>query len=475
MRDLLARVARTLRRDCQIGAGDRVALAVSGGSDSVAMLFLVRALAPDLGFDLAGILHLNHRLRGAQSDEDEAFVRQLAARLGLPVAVGAVDVAADARARRISIETAARDARYTFFARAAADVGATLVATGHTLDDQAETVLLRLLRGAGTRGLSGIRARRGAIIRPILHVRRAETRAYLVARDEPWREDASNADRSILRNRIRHEVLPVLTSVAPGGARALARLAALAHDDEMFLMEAAIKNLPALVVSEEGADVDVSEAKLDSKGLSLLPVAVGRRVIRAMAAQVAPDASLSAAHVEAVLALAATDKPAGHLDLPGLVVERRGAGLTFTRPVDPSGTAGGSPVWPARALELPGIVRVPEAGLTIRAHAGSGTDGEWTRLGAGAAAIQLQSIRLPLFVRNRRPGDRFRPLGAPGRRKLQDVFVDRKVPRAERDRVPLIVDADDRIVWVAGLVVAHDCRVTAPEAGVLILEKRKAE
>jgi tRNA(Ile)-lysidine synthase len=162
--------------------------------------------------------------------------------------------------------------------------------------------------------------------------------------------------------------------------------------------------------------------------------------------------------------------------LPGLVVERRGAGLSFIRPVDGAGAgADASPVWPARALDLPGMVTVPEAGVTIRVETGSGADSQWTRLGSGAAAIQLQSIRLPLFVRNRRPGDRFRPLGAPGRRKLQDVFVDRKVPRAERDRVPLIVDADDRIVWVAGLAVAHDCRVTVPEDGVLILEKRKAE
>jgi tRNA(Ile)-lysidine synthase len=279
-----------------------------------------------------------------------------------------------------------------------------------------------------------------------------------------------------LRNRIRHEVLPVLTSVAPGGARALARLAALAHDDEMFLMAAAIKSLPALVVSEEGTDADAGEAKLDWKGLTLLPPAVSRRVVRAMAVRVAPDASLSAAHVEAVLALAATDKPVGHLDLPGLVVERRGAGVAFIRPPGASGTAAGSSqVWPARALDLPGFVRVPEAGVTIGARAGTGSNQEWTRFDSGAAAVQLGSIKLPLFVRNRRPGDRFRPLGAPGRRKLQDVFVDRKVPRAERDRVPLIVDADDRIVWVAGLVVAHDCRVTAPEDGVLILEKRKAE
>jgi tRNA(Ile)-lysidine synthase len=467
MRDLHARVARAIRDDCRIDAGDRVAIAVSGGSDSVALFWLLHELAPDLGFALAGLVHVNHQLRGAESDGDEAFCRRLADRMALPIAVASVDVAADAAGRRVSIEVAARDARYAFFEHAASGLGATVVLTGHTLDDQAETVMMRLLRGAGTRGLSGIRARRGLVARPLLQVRRAEARDYLIARDESWREDASNLDTTIARNRIRHELMPVLESLAPGAAIVLARTAHLAQDDEDYLMEAAIKSRPALVVSEEGINKRV---EVDSAALSVSPPAVGRRLIRALAAQIAPTARLSAGHFEAVLGLAGTDKPVGHLDLPGLIVEKRGAMLSL-RPKAGEPDPVSKIVWGPRALDVPGSVDVTEASVTIVATRGSSVT-DWSALGPGAAAVQAGAIRLPLFVRNRRPGDRFRPLGAPGRRKLQDVLVDRKVPRSERDRVPLVVDADDRIVWVAGLAVAHDCRVTVPEDGVLILEQR---
>jgi len=457
-----------------MGVDDRVAVAVSGGSDSVALFWLLHALAPDLGLELAGLIHVNHQLRGAESDGDEVFCRRLADRMGLPIAATGVDVAADARARRVSMEVAARDARYQFFETAARDLGATVIVTGHTLDDQAETVILRLLRGAGTRGLSGVRARRGQVARPLLHVRRAEARDYLIARDEAWRDDASNLDTAIARNRVRHELMPVLESLAPGAAIVLARTARLAQDDENYLMEAAIKNRPALVVSEEGPGRPV---ELDAGTLSLLPPALARRLIRALVAQVAPGAGLSAAHLEAVLGLAGTDKPAGHLDLAGLTAQKRGAVLSLHPRADaPESVSNpvGSNAWAPRALDVPGSVAVPEASVMISATRGTAAV-EWGALGAGAAAVQMQSIRLPLFVRNRRPGDRLRPLGAPGRRKLQDVLVDRKVPRGERDRVALVVDADDKIVWVAGLTVAHDCRVTAPEDGVLILEQRTAE
>src|SRR5262245_55021255 len=165
MRALLARVGRTIRQDCRVEAGDRVAVAVSGGGDSVALAWLLAELsARDRGPAVAGLIHLNHQLRGAESDTDEAFCRQLVRRLHVPIETARVDVAAHARDARVSIEVAAREARYAFFETAAASLGATLVATGHTLDDQAETVMLRVIRGAGTRGLSGIRARRDRII-----------------------------------------------------------------------------------------------------------------------------------------------------------------------------------------------------------------------------------------------------------------------------------------------------------------------
>ncbi|MFI5179505.1 MAG: tRNA lysidine(34) synthetase TilS, partial [Vicinamibacterales bacterium] len=324
MREVVGRIAGVIKRARLVDAGDRVAVAVSGGPDSVALLWLLRRVSADLAFTIAGVMHVHHGLRGADADADEAVVRELAARLDLPCEVARVDVAALARARRQSIEVAARDARYACFDEAAARWDATRVATGHTMDDQAETVLLRLLRGAGSRGVTGIRLRRGKFIRPLLECRRADLLQYLAAIGEPYREDASNRDRAIARNRIRHELVPVIERLAPGGVRALARFARLAGDDEAYLERAAIEAAEFSVLSS-GAGVEVKRGVLAG-----LPPAIARRVVRLAVAQAAPDVTLAVGHLDAVRALAAADKPEGHLDLPGLSVERRGEVLTLS-------------------------------------------------------------------------------------------------------------------------------------------------
>ena len=462
MRDIARLVAGTITRHALAGADDRVAVAVSGGPDSVALVFLLREIAPNLGFTLAGLIHLNHGLRGADADTDESFVRDLADRLDLPCSIARADVAKRARDTRQSIETASRGMRYEFFERAARQLDATRVATGHTLDDQAETVLLRLLRGTGSRGLGGIRVRRGAYIRPLLDCRRAELRRYLMARDERWREDASNLDRSIPRNRVRHDLLPVVEDLAPGGVRALARAAQWAADDEAFLEGAAIQSARSHVLSDGGG------VQLTVEGLAGLPPALARRVVRLAVETAAPGVTVGGRHLDAVRALAAADKENGQLDLPGLSIERRQRVLIMR----PGQTRAGTPAAFEYLLPVPGEVPVPIAGVTIVTS--RSTNRGAARIAADeVAVVQAASMTLPLAVRNRRPGDRFRPLGAPGRRKVQDVFVDRKVPRSERDRVPIVVDADGRIVWVAGVTIAHDCRVTAPDAGVVILELKR--
>ena len=480
MSPLARRVLRGLRRRKLLIAGERVAVAVSGGSDSVALVWLLREIASAGHLGLAGLVHLNHGLRGEESNADEAFCRALAARLGWPIDVERVDAGALARAGTTSIEVASREARYQFFDVAARRLSAEVVATGHTLDDQAETVLLRLLRGAGSRGLAGVRARRGPYVRPLLEITRAELREYLAGLGESFRDDASNLDLAIARNRIRHELMPVIARLAPGGSRALARLAMLARDDEDFLQQAAIAAGRSLVLSNKG---------VDCQAFAALPPAIGRRVARDLLLAAHPAASLTSRHVEAVRELAAADKPNGHLDLPGLVVERRGGLLTIGRALSTSKTDGpiargrglkeGAGLQEPLPLEIPGAVEMSKAGVSIAASIqkgaprGSVDRGPAEEPGGGTVAVlQASSLALPLAVRSRRPGDRFRPLGAPGRRKLQDLLVDRKVPRDERDALPLVVDAADRIVWVVGVAIAEECRVTAPEAGVVILKVR---
>ena len=460
---LAARVLRAFREHALARAGDRLAVALSGGPDSVALAWLLKGLAEtnDLPAPLIGLIHVEHGLRGAEGARDAAFCRRLAERLGLPLEVGHFDVAALARQRRRSIEATARDVRYRFFSEAAARLGATLVATGHTLDDQAETVLLRLLRGAGSGGLSGIRVRRGPFVRPVLHCRRADLRRWLEARGEPYCEDSSNLSLTLARNRVRHRLLPVIEELAPRGVEALARFAALAAADHAYF-EAIVSEAAPSVVLSTGSGV-----QLDRGRLREFPPAVGIRVVRRALELLGPASGFSTKHLEAVSRLAHAARPSARLNLPGVTAQCRGEVVTLT-PAAPEGER--RRVAFDLVLPVPGRADVPAANLWLTAAAESGQAVADSVAAPDTAVLQAATLELPLRVRSRRPGDRLRPLGAPGRRKLQDVLVDRKVPRGERDHVPIVVDARGRIVWVAGLMIADECRVSSPSAGVVILK-----
>lgn len=461
---LLDQIASTLRQRIELPRGARVLAAVSGGGDSVALAWLLLDLAGRGVLELAGIAHLNHQLRGPEADADEVFCRDLAGRMGVPFDAGQVDVARLARVRSESLEAAGRRARYEWLAQAARRLDAAWIATGHTLDDQAETVLLRLLRGAGSRGLSGIRPRRGAIIRPLLECRRAELREWLGARGEAYRDDPSNADVRIARNRVRHELLPVIDRMAPGGVVALGRAARLAADDEAWLDHAAAGAGQGIARAADGA------VTLDRTAIAALPVALGRRIVRRAVEFVAPVAAhrLAAGHIDAVLALAA-GRAARHADIPGVVIDVAGPQVVIRPQPPPSGPV---PVDVA-PLTVPGRVSLPGLRCVISAELRDqmpppGVEEKEGILTAIADAVALQAVA-PLTVRTRRPGDRIKPIGAPGRKKLQDLFVDRKVPRADRDRVPVVVDRDGRLVWVAGVAVADEYRATAASAEVVVL------
>lgn len=300
--------------------GQRVAAAVSGGADSVALALWLHNFAtrPEPAFSFAGLIHVNHAMRGAESEADEAFCRDLARRLALPIDVVAAPIADTGR----SPESAARDARYLAFDAAAGRLGATVVCTAHTADDQAETVFLRLLRGAGLRGVSGIRSTNRQIVRPLLECRRNHLRAFLVERGEGWREDTSNLDVTIPRNRIRHELLPVVEQVATqiggGGIEAVSRFASYASEDEQFLERQAITLAARLVLPDDAE----RRVRLVRSELAAAPSPLARRVIRWAAEQVAPARPWSAVHIEAVLRLARREQGGGALDLPGIRVER---------------------------------------------------------------------------------------------------------------------------------------------------------
>jgi tRNA(Ile)-lysidine synthase len=413
------------------------------------------------------VAHLNHQLRGNAADEDEQFCAALAARLDLRFVSERLDVAAIAKAEHRSIEDAARRARYAFFERGADACEAHVTAVGHTKDDQAETFLLRLLRGAGARGLAGIYPRAGRVIRPLLDLERDALRAYLAARGQPFREDASNADVAIPRNRVRHEILPLLRSrFSPAINDVLAREAALARLDEEFLREQAIKLADQIVLTDETITID-------AVALASAPRALSSRVALAALQTFVGSRPITFDHVARLLAL----EDGGAISLPGQDAVRDGDRIVLRRRTEHRGhrTAdSGFRNVHAVSLSIPGEVELGAQGVVVRAEHlidPSTRQRKWVGRGpeVGVAAARLE---LPLAIRSRRAGDRFRPLGAPGVRKLQDFFVDRKVPRTERDTVPLVVDGRDRIVWVVGQSVAEEFRVTDPAQGVILLQVR---
>ena len=318
------KVLRFIRDRQLLRAGDRVLLAVSGGADSVAMLRLLLELRAELGVVLA-VAHFNHGLRGEQAVADQAFVADLAQHYGLEFFVHGSDIRDEARARKLGIETAARAARYRWFAEIAAQQRFDCVATAHTLDDQGETVLLKFLRGAGTRGLAGIYpivVRDGfRIVRPVLCVTRADIEAHLSSLGQGWREDESNLDHRFLRNRIRHELLPLLErEYNPRLRHLLADLAKLSQGEQQYWDELVTRHLRTNPAGE-----------LLLAGFADLPVALQRRVLKRFGE--AQGAALDFAHVEKLRRCALGELRKA--ELPGDRIATRANGALQIRPLRP--------------------------------------------------------------------------------------------------------------------------------------------
>ena len=494
---LTDRVFETVRKHGMIRPGGRVLVALSGGSDSVALLHILRALEARGGCAVAGVAHVNHGLRAAAA-EDELFCREIAGGLGLPFRSCHVDVRDLAREWRTSIEDAGRRARYAFFEQSATELGAEEIATGHTRDDQAETFLLRMMRGSGLRGLSAIRPKIGRVVRPLIEVGRAELRDWLAESGLTFREDASNQDPAFARNRVRHELLPFLQrEFSPAIADVLAREAAIAAQDDDRLQIEAIESARSVVLMRVRGDLvplrppartaddgfgladpepvaaEIEAVELDAGRLTSLHPALAFRVSRLALSVLAPTRFLGFDHVERLLALCRA--PEGRaLSLPGQHAVKRGGKIVLRRKAF-EGFANSFRV----PLSIPGEVILDAQGWAVSATPGSDLDflipgrkSENRDLTPLTAAVQ--GARLPLAVRSRLPGDRFKPPGLGGRRKkLQDFLVDRKIARELRDSLPLVVDGDDRIVWVVGEAVAEDFRVTTPSQGVIFLKARR--
>lgn len=444
--------------------GRRVLVGVSGGPDSVCLLHVLDQLKESLGVSLY-VAHLNHMLRGADSDSDARYVAEISDTLGIPVTIERRDVDAYRKEHRLSIEEAAREVRYDFFARVAAAVGAGSVALGHTRDDQVETILMHLLRGAGLAGLRGmepiasLRSQGdGAllVVRPLLEVTREQAQEYCRTNNLNPQSDFSNYSLDYARNRYRYELIPFLQKYNKNVGAALLRTARAAADELSFLA-GEVSLVWDRVVREQPNGL-----LLDTKELLSLHPALQRHLLRRVVDQVLGDlVDIQSIHIKKMME--ALSKPAGKkLSLPrGLVFQVGYQTCLVTKgSVD---TCPFSLLAGAHQLNIPGETALP--GWRVRS----------TILPPGEVAygfevcLDFDESGSDLVVRGRKAGDRFQPLGMGEQKKLQDFMVDAKIPRSWRHRVPLLCSPEG-ILWVVGWRIAEDVKVTHSTKKVLRVE-----
>jgi tRNA(Ile)-lysidine synthase len=455
----------TAERLGMLPEGAPVVALVSGGADSVALLRLLHG--GDLGWrGPLSVLHVNHLLRGDESDADEGFVADLCESLRVPLTSVCFDVAAYAKEADLNLEDAGRRVRYRF-AEEALDTAcetagvapaAGRIATAHTRDDRVETFLMRAIKGAGAAGFSSIPFVRDRIVRPLLECDRADIRAYLTGIGQPWREDSSNADTERLRALVRAEIVPVAERINPSFRETLARSIDLLADDDAVLAGMADWFATDFSATEPGECV-----RFDRERMLTLDRAMARRAVRTALARAFPEsARLEAAHVDAVVDGFARDSFARDLSC-GLRAQVEYGTLTVSR-------AGKEPpaVKPS-LLPLPGHADLGDAGR-ITAEETTLLDTAGTRFsvtidGGGLDALTVDGIRA---------GDRMRPFGMDGSRKVSDLLVDAKVPRRERGAVPVVRDGE-RIVWLAGVRASEEYRVVPQTARAVRLTWTPAE
>ena len=445
-----------------LSPGDRVAVAVSGGSDSVALLHALVALAPDLGIRPA-VAHFNHQLRGDESDEDEEFVAALSARLGLRFLRKSFDVKGYADSQGENLEQAARNCRYQWFTQLIQgnDTDTNKVAVGHTLSDQAETVLLRLFRGSGSAGLAGVLpVRTDGMVRPLLGVTRKQARRFLEARSIQWREDSSNLDPRHDRNRLRHELMPLLQREwNPNLPDVLARTAEWAVDEEAY-WEQVLSETASQVMEQRAGSVELSLERWS--GLS---VALARRVLRhAIEAVRGSLQGIGWDHIEQLRALAGKNS-GGELHIPGLIAVRSFETIRFETASSENRVREFD-----FAIQPPATVPLPDGKTTLVLQIADRGDADRGYNDLRSETLDWERVPRPLRLRSWRPGDCYRPVGRLSSKKLKALFQESRTPVWERVGWPVLTvpaqatadgEHSDRIVWTRRFGVAEDCKPRA--------------
>ena len=455
MNPLTTKALNTIRKYRMIRSGEKIVVGVSGGPDSMALLYFLYELRGKLGCTLH-VAHLDHKLRGEESKADAAYVSEHARKLGLPVTVEAVDVHKNITSKE-SLESGARRIRYEFYEKVLASVEGNKVAQGHNADDQAETVMMRLLRGSGALGLSGIPpVRDSKFIRPLIEISRSEIDEYLRQLRIVPRQDSSNLSTIYRRNKIRLELIPMLErEYSPKIKRILQQTGEILRAEDDLLTELAREAMANCVQRLDSRTIMIRTSDLTGYHLALQ-----RRVLRlAIETLVGDLGCFDYDHVRDLLNLALCGATGSIINLPRKIsAEKTYDGLVLRHGYQPEIAVESFDY----RIEVPGEVKIPALSLLIKTarnisdeHRDYKADEDKFR-----ATFDYDKIRGELHLRNRRPGDRFQPLGMSGTKKLKDFFIDEKIPRASRDEVPILTD-EDNILWIVGYRMDDRFKVTA--------------
>jgi tRNA(Ile)-lysidine synthase len=460
--DFISKAKKTIGRHNMIKSGDKVIVAVSGGPDSVALLLVLLELKKEFKLCL-DVAHVNHKLRGKESDQDQAFVRKLCSDLNLNLHSKSFQVRKQARKLKLSVEECAREIRYDYLNKLADKLRAQKIALGHNRDDQAETVLIRLIRGSGSLGLSGIPPVKDRIIRPLIDAKRVEIERFLKSNNVPFRIDSSNLRTDYLRNRVRLKLLPILKKeYNPKIEEVLSRTASILRAEEQLLNREAQKAYSKTVTQEQKDRI-----LLDSKRFSECDEWLKRLLIRDCVKKLKGDLrELSFEKVEALTALVEKRKSGKRVDLLADVVAdvtkehlsiHRKKEEKFRYPLSYP------PKRKIRNLRVEIDSEISLKPPSLRSIRGRDN---WV------AFLDMQKLKPPLILRSRKNGDRFRPLGMNGTKSVADFLVDLKIPRCQRDEVMLLT-SQDRIAWLVGYRISEEFKVTPGTKKVLKIEVKK--
>jgi tRNA(Ile)-lysidine synthase len=473
MRGLLKNVQKTIENFSMLDRGDHVLVAVSGGPDSVVLLKVLSLLAVEYRLRLT-VAHLNHGLRGGDADNDETFVRQLSEEMGIECITRKVDIRALQKGRGRSLEEIGREERYRFLDEAAYTCGAGKIATGHHMDDQAETVILNLIRGSGTEGLKGIPpVRDQRIIRPLLYSAKKDIQTFLHREGMPYIQDSSNLEPLFLRNRIRNELLPQLTaSYNPRINHGLCQTAEILRREDGYLQSVIRQILLKWDVLHGRPEMFIPLAEFMD-----LHEALRARIIKTLLESLMPfETGISYRHIASVMNLChSSQQRTVSLDLPcRICVEKTVSTLWIKKLIDRPARQGdrkeqaSSPGFTCTVV-VPCVVSIPQIGKSIRFTFVSNTDDERVRQSPQIAYLDYEKTSPPLILRNQMPGDRIQSLGMKGTKKLHDYFIDRKVPFSFRKDIPLLMDAKS-VIWIAGQTISERVKVSEQTKKVLKAE-----